>query len=311
MPRAEFYDLERLFTLRAALESAQGDPNPKALCTSSIDLTNLKRVGIFSGSFNPPTIAHLELARCAKESFNLDRMFFTLSAVTVDKERIEGLMLEDRLLLLELLAAELDWAAVAIVNRGLYFEQARAFRSLLGKSARISFVAGMDKLIQIFDARYYQDREAALRTLLTEAQLLIAMRGNLGMHELETVLNRTENEPYRDRVFPLALAPEVKKVSSSALRRAIIDGQDCRENVPEVVAEFIAETQAYRAVYDLRSGLIERLYAVREWAEGRVDFQKLLDKVQENDNQVSELRKLLQSLHVSNEQFKEFISTLK
>lgn len=310
MPRAEFYDLERLFTLRVALESAQGDPNPKALCTSSIDLTNLKRVGIFSGSFNPPTIAHLELARCAKESFNLDRMFFTLSAVTVDKERIEGLMLEDRLLLLELLAAELDWAAVAIVNRGLYFEQARAFRSLLGKNARISFVAGMDKLIQIFDARYYQDREAALRTLLTEAQLLIAMRGDLGMRELEQVLNRTENEPYRDRVFPLALAPEVKEISSSALRQEITESRDFRGHVPHVVAEFIAETKAYLPAYDLRSKLIGRLFAAREWPEGRIDFRKLVEKAQENDHEGSRLRKLLESSDTSNEEFKELISAL-
>ena len=311
MPRPEFYDLKRLFRLRDTLESLKRDPNPKAMCASLVDVSGLKRVGIFSGSFNPPTIAHLELARRAKESFNLDRVFFALSLVTIDKERIEGLMLEDRLLLLELLAAELDWAAVGVVNRGLYFEQAGAFRSLLSKSARISFVAGMDKLIQIFDARYYEDREAALRTLLTEAQLLVAMRGDLGIRELQQVLSRIENEPYRDRVFPLALAPEMKEISSSALRRAITGGEDFRESVPHVVAEFIAESQAYLPAYDLRCRLLNWLYGLREWAEGSVDFLKLVEQAQEKSDKGSQLRQLLQSSAASNDQFKELLSDLK
>ncbi|MGH7845792.1 MAG: nicotinate-nicotinamide nucleotide adenylyltransferase [Candidatus Binatia bacterium] len=309
MTRPEFYDLKRLFRLRDALESLKKEFNPKTVCSRLVDASDFERVGILSGSFNPPTIAHLELARSAKESFNLDRVFFTLGLVTVDKERIEGPMLEDRLLLLELLAAGLDWAAVAIVNRGLYFEQARAFRSLLGKSARISFVAGMDKLIQIFDARYYQDREAALQTLLTESQLVVAMRGNLGMSDLEQILNRTENEPYRDRVFPLVLPREVKEISSSALRREITAGRDFQGHVPHVVAEFIAETKAYLPAYDLRLKLIDRLFALREWAEGRVDFRKLAEKAQENDHEGSRLRKLLGS-SASNEEFKELISAL-
>lgn len=305
MARAEFYDLERLFTLRAALESVQDHRTPKALCTNSIDLSSLKRVGILSGSFNPPTIAHLELARFAQESFNLDRVFFTLSPVTVDKERIEGLMLEDRLLLLELIASVLGWAGVAVVNRGLYFEQARAFRSLLGKSARISFIAGMDKLIQILDPRYYQDREAALRALLTEAQLLIAMRGNLDMSDLEKILNRPENEPYRDRVFPFILPPEVREVSSSALRRGITEGRGFQPKVAKVVADFIAETESYLPPYDARCKIFDRLYALRQSTQEPFDFAELVKTAQEQSEKGALLRRLLESPDASLDGFKK------
>jgi nicotinamide-nucleotide adenylyltransferase len=307
-PREKFYDLGRLFALREALDDLRPDGPPKAVCVAPADRGSVKRAGILSGSFNPPTIAHLELARRAKESFSLDRIFFTLSPVTVDKERIEGLMLEDRLLLLELLADELGWAGVAIVNRGLYFEQAQAFRSMLGKSARISVVAGMDKLIQIFDPRYYQDREASLRTLLTEAQLLVAMRANLGMNDLEQILNRPENQAYRDRVFAFALPPDMTEISSSSLRHAVAEAQGLTGRVPKLVAQFITEAKAYRDSYELRAKLLDRLYGIRESAEGGVDFLKLAEAA---NGEGSALRKFLLSPHMTNEEFKQLIFVLK
>ncbi|HWP58008.1 MAG TPA: hypothetical protein VNL14_08990 [Candidatus Acidoferrales bacterium] len=257
MARPEFDDFGRLSGFRAALAAIEREAVPKARVLTNVDPRGFRRVGVLPGAFNPPTIAHVELARCAKQSFNLERIFFTLSAVIVDKERLEGLLFEDRLLLLERIADELDGAGVAIVNRGLYFEQAVAFRNLLGKDARLSFVCGMDKLVQIFDPRYYADRESALGTLLTEAQLLVAMRGDLGVSDLEAILRRPENEPYRDRVFPLTLPAGVRELSSTALRRNIVEGRDIESYVPGVVAEFIAATHAYRPGYDARVKLIE------------------------------------------------------
>ena len=54
--------------------------------------------------------------------------------------RGRDLILEDRLMLLSLLAQDLGWASVAVVNRRLYFEQARVFRSLLGKKRAFPFI---------------------------------------------------------------------------------------------------------------------------------------------------------------------------
>ena len=262
--RVAFYDLARLFSLRDALEGLRVEAPPRAVSIEAGGLDSARRVGILSGSFNPPTIAHIELARRAKELFGLDMSFFTLSRVTVDKEKIEGLILEDRLLLLSLIAKNLGWAGVAVANRGLYYEQARAFRSLLGNSARISFIVGLDKLFQIFDVHYYQDREAALRVLLTEAQLLVATRGALGMDDVEQLLSRRENEPYRDRVFPFTLPDGMKEISSSSVRSRVAAGEGFEEDVPEVAAAFIAETGAYLPRYQLRARLFDRLYKTRD-----------------------------------------------
>jgi nicotinic acid mononucleotide adenylyltransferase len=289
-----FYDLKRLFKFRELLSGLDPDKPPQASLIGPLPPPQA-RIGILAGSFNPPTIGHLGLASTAKESFNLDRVVFTLSRVTVDKEQAEGLVLEDRLLLMSLLAAQVEWASVAVVNRGLYFEQARAFRSLLGNRARISFIVGMDKLIQIFDPHYYQDRDAALRVLLTEAQLLVATRGDLGMSDLEALLSRSENEPYRDRVFPLSLPNELKGVSSSALRAAVVNGEAARGEVPEIVEQFLVDTKAYLSPYEVRSELLRRLYEMREWAEEKVDFSKLVASVQEQTETGRKLRSLLEA----------------
>ena len=34
----------------------------------------MKKIGFFGGSFNPPTSAHYEIVKCAKEKFYLDKV---------------------------------------------------------------------------------------------------------------------------------------------------------------------------------------------------------------------------------------------
>jgi len=284
LPRAAFYDLARLFAFRSALDGLRQEGLPRAVSVETPGAARTRRVGILPGSFNPPTIAHIELARHARELFGLDTIVFALSRITVDKEKIEGLILEDRLLLLYLIAQDLGGTAVAVVNQGLYYEQARAFRAFLGSNARISFIVGLDKLVQIFDARYYQDRETALGVLLTETQLLVAMRGALGIGDVEALLSRRENEPYRDRVFPFSLPDDMKGLSSTSVRGRVAAGESFHEDVPEVAAAFIAETGAYLPRYQLRARVFDRLYAAR--AE-TANFLDLLEQEELNYREAS------------------------
>ena len=151
------------------------------------------RVGILPGSFNPPTIAHMELAGAAQRRFDLDHVVFSLSSAIVDKERLEGLCREDRLLLLSLMAQQHPWAAVAVVNRGLYSEQVPAFRSAFGGGADLWFIVGMDKVLQIFDPKYYDDRDRALNALFAHARLIAANREDWGGEELRALLEEPRN----------------------------------------------------------------------------------------------------------------------
>src|SRR5262245_43904584 len=165
------YDLRRLFGLHEAIETLALSAPPTACILHPETTPVFRRIGLLCGSFNPLTLAHTELAERARDTYQLDCVFFTLAKMTVDKEQITGMGLVDRLLLLSLYAQRHDCAGVALVNRGLYFEQAQALRSLLGATVELNFIVGMDKLVQILDPRYYQDRDAALRQLFALSSL--------------------------------------------------------------------------------------------------------------------------------------------
>src|SRR5439155_24398494 len=147
---------------------------------------------------------------------------FLLSTLTIDKERPQGALLEDRLLVLELHARRTAGRAVGLTNRGLYVEQAELIRSELPHLDRLTFLVGFDKIVQIFDPRYYDQRDAALRRLFRLAGFAVAPRAGAGPAELAELLARPENRPFAGPVRPLALAREYAEVSSSAISARLV-----------------------------------------------------------------------------------------
>jgi nicotinic acid mononucleotide adenylyltransferase len=301
-----FYDLRRLFAIRTTLDSLElRAPPTTVFLYPPPGSVQLSRVGILCGSFNPFTQAHIVLAQLAREHFHLDQVFFTLAKVTVDKEQVSGMSLEDRLSLLSLFARKNKGLGVALVNRGLYFEQAQAFRSLLGESAEVSFVVGMDKVLQILDPRYYQDRDAALRMLFRLASLIAANRGEMEEAALSSLLAKPENHAYRPYIHFLLLPVEVRDLSASQLRATLAAGGQSGVEVPEEVAAFIAETRVYCPpqlidgeeveVYNLRIQLFNLLYAARAWAEKEADFVRLMAIALSPTNKGRTLRALLRN----------------
>jgi nicotinic acid mononucleotide adenylyltransferase len=229
------------------------------------------------------TLAHTELAKRAHEASRLDLVLFTLARVTVDKEQVTGLSLEDRLLLLSLYTQQRASTGVALVNRGLYFEQARAFRSAFGAQVELSFIVGMDKLLQILDPKYYHDREAALQQLFALTSLIVANRGAMAQGEFEQLLDRPENRAYRQHIQFCSLSESVADVSATTVREHLAAGRSVNDLVPEETAIFLAETQAFRpplhhggAVIDAyaeRLKLLMALYANRAQVERSIDLR--------------------------------------
>ncbi len=266
----------RLLAFREALERVAAADAPAAVLMRGREPARGGRVGVLPGSFNPLTAAHLELARAARRRFELDTVVFSISSVIVDKERVEGLCREDRLLLLSLVAQDDPGTAVAVVNRGLYSGQAPAFRACFGDDADLWFIVGMDKVLQIFDPRYYEDRDAALDKLFAHVRLIAANREAWDVEALRALLDRPDNAPYRDRVQPLALPPRLRHQSSSAVRRSVGGGEPTGDAVSRPVREFIEATGAYREPYELRLAALDMLYPVREWAAREVALDVLM-----------------------------------
>ncbi|HKS70365.1 MAG TPA: hypothetical protein VJQ45_08090 [Ktedonobacterales bacterium] len=183
-------------------------------------LATARAVGLFAGSFNPLTQAHVALADGARAAGQLDVIAWTLAVETVNKERVERATLPDRLAQLEAFrdgrVGRSD--AIVVANRGLYVDQARALHALMAPKARLAIVIGYDKVVQIFDPRYYADRDAALAALFDEADLLVAPRAGQGPRDLEALLARPENAPFAGAVHAMPLAPEFAAESSSQVR---------------------------------------------------------------------------------------------
>lgn len=269
----EIAHLNRLFALHDAVATLELGAPPTTRLVSPEGATVPRRVGILCGSFNPLTLAHAELAEGALAAFALDTVFFTLAKVTVDKEQVTGMSLEDRLLLLSFFADRHGQMGVALVNRGLYFEQAQAFRALLGKEVALYFLVGMDKLLQIFDPRYYQDRDAALEQLFAISSLIVANRGDMDGAQFVQLLKQPENRRFRAHVQFFTLSAAVANLSATALRDALAAGQPIDSRVPPETMAFLTETRAFAPprqrgtdqvdVYAERLAVLAKLYAER------------------------------------------------
>ena len=287
---AEFYDLSRLFLLRRTLWALKVHAPPQARLLGPLPLPPPEHLGVLCGSFNPPTLAHVGLADAAAAA-GLDQVVYAVAKVTVDKEIVTGIALEDRLLLLMACTAGRADRGVALVNRGLYVEQARAFRELVGGRTRLTFVIGMDKLFQILDPDYYVDREAALDELFSLASLMVANRGRQGRQVFAALLDRPANRAYRSHIHFLPLPESVAHLSSSGVREITGCSSGADVDVPPTVARFLAETRPYASAagshvpsgrteagnaYAVRLALLERLAEVQVWAETEVDFAALV-----------------------------------
>ena len=283
--QAAFGDLRRWLRLHDRLTGL--DPaGPPAVCALPAGWTAPARLGVLAGSFNPLTLAHTALARQALAHGGLDAVAFALSVRTVDKEQVTGAALEDRVLALELYAARRPGHAVLLLNRGLYVDQAAALRAAYPALRELAFVVGYDKVMQIFDPRYYDDRDAALSRLFELATLLVAPRSGRGRAELDALLARPENRPFAGAVRWLPLDDAYTRLSATAVRDGAA-GTERVEGVPPETRAFMRATDVYAPprrlhdgevvdIYGVRLALLRVLAGTRPWADRGADLGRLL-----------------------------------
>lgn len=200
---------------------------------------------VFPGSFNPPTNAHLALLqqahRFARRQSGHWQIYAALSKYSVNKETVERMTLLDRVALLDGILNERRMrVGILLLNKGLYVEQARGMRAAFPQVRRLFFLLGFDKIVQILDPRYYDERDVALRELFSLAHLLVAPRGADGESALVELLARPENRPFAQAIRPLPLAERYRGISSSQARQQM----DWRD-IPALARDFLWRTHPY------------------------------------------------------------------
>src|SRR6266568_6375798 len=178
---------------------------------------------VFTRSFNPPALAHLAMLKQARRyarGHEPVHLYAAMSKRTVDKESVERPLLLDRILLLQkLLHKHVPHSGIMLFNRGLYVEQAEAIHRSFSGVKRIFFLIGFDKIVQILDPHYYEDRDAALHDLFAPAELLVAPRGDEGELSLDELLQRPENQPFARYIHTLPFDPAYREISSTQVRQ--------------------------------------------------------------------------------------------
>jgi nicotinate (nicotinamide) nucleotide adenylyltransferase len=179
-----------------------------------------RRLGVFPGTFNPPTRAHLALARAGFAV--VDEVVFVLPRVLPHKGW-EGARFEDRLRLLETAIGEDSRFSIATSERGLFIEIARECREAYGAGAELYFLCGRDAAERVVNWDYGQT--GAILEQLREFQLLVAARK--GVYEPPSQM--------RGRIHALPMEQEYDELSASEVRGRISRGEPWEHLVPEAI----------------------------------------------------------------------------
>ena len=213
------------------------------------------KIIVFPASFNPPTFAHIALLKQAWQFARVHgpmHIYAALSTHITDKEGVERPLLLDRINLLEtVLRKHVRHTGIILFNRGLYVEQAEAVHSAFPQVSNLYFLIGFDKIVQIFDPRYYENRDLALHELFELADFLVAPRAGAGPEELSILLDRPENRQYAGHVHALPLSTAYRYISSTRIRQGLSAHE---QEVPTEVRRFIHETHAYEPPLELQDG---------------------------------------------------------
>jgi predicted RNA-binding protein with PIN domain len=170
---------------------------------------------VYPGSFDPLTIAHLEIAQAAARTADLDRVDLAISREPLGKEPQHQVPIEDRIAAIGRAAATRPWLGVVVTGARLITDIARGYDAV---------VMGADKWEQINDPAWYDDspdaRDAALALL---PRILVAPRegfdvGDVEVLDVDPSLASMSSTAAREGAHHL-IVPEVR-------RRLIVDGNN-------------------------------------------------------------------------------------
>ncbi|HEX2090576.1 MAG TPA: hypothetical protein VHI54_11730 [Actinomycetota bacterium] len=187
-------------------------------------------VALLSGSFDPMTVAHAAMAEAASRLVDLVLLVYSARTLPKEGSAPPALLTEgDRLQVLAGFCESHPKIAVGLCSHGLLAHQVAAARGRF-PTASLFLVVGSDKVLQLLDPKWYDDRDSALESLFGEAQMLYAERaGEEGL--TATALSRPENVRWRDRFIRLEVPANVASISSRSVRSLLAAGRDVADVV--------------------------------------------------------------------------------
>ena len=184
------------------------------------------RLGVFPGTFNPITVAHVALARAALS--RVDEVVYILPRVFPHKQYSHASFAQ-RLQLLCTAVGESEACSIAAAGGGLFVEIAAECRAAYGPETALTFLCGRDAAERIVGWDYGDP--GALAAMLRQFDLLVAARSG----------EYAPPSEFRHRIQALELAGEFDHVSATGVREKIARGEAWEHLVPPAARRLAGE----------------------------------------------------------------------
>ena len=192
----------------------------------------LKRIGIFGGTFNPPHLGHLIVAEHVRSLLSLDRVYFIPSYISPHKRKGEEVLASDRLTMVRLAVKTNKAFAcsdIEIKQKGTSYtyRTVESFHKTFPE-ARLILLIGADNFGE-FGSWKYPER------ICDKASLVVMSR---------PVEVKTVGTQFAD-VAKFVDVPAIE-ISATEIRSRIKKGKSIRYLIPENVYRYIMEHDIYR-----------------------------------------------------------------
>ena len=190
----------------------------------------MKKIGIYSGSFNPIHHGHVMLANYLVEFSDLDELWFVVTPQNPLKKKEDLLDDDERLKMVQLALGDDPRIHVSDIEMHLptpsYTINTLTSLSEQNPDVEFVFICGMDSLQNMKNWREYQK-------ILDNYELLVFPREGYDGGELVNYPSVT------------VLKTPILEISSTFIRQCVKDGRDVRHFMPEKAFAYMKEHQFY------------------------------------------------------------------
>lgn len=202
-------------------------------------IDNQLKIGFFGGTFDPPHLGHLALARKALEQMELDQVLWVLTPLSPIKRKTFA-TLEQRIKMVELIVSAENYFKLSRVDTDRnppYYsvDTAKLIRQQYQEPIELYFILGADSLKYL--PKWYHHKELIFDRL---DGIIVADRPGvtIDMNDLDSDVPGIQKRLNRINM------PKIN-ISSANIREAIAQGRDMSSMVTESVYELIQKEAIY------------------------------------------------------------------
>lgn len=282
----EFVQTDKQFSIVHIASGKKTTSTDAELVSAPPSLHEVRTLYVLDSSFNPPTKAHLTLARQAllnDKGNRPARMMFLLATVNADKKP-KPADFEDRLVMMSLMAhtvatefadqkVEVD---VAVTKKPFFMDKAACIdeAGIYGQAQQVH-LTGFDTIVRIFNPKYYPEDQKlkVLEPFLSKHRLRVCYRedGETSRADQEAYVEGVGDgsrakegmkKEWRKMIELVDDAETVKGYSSTESRKATVEGRmpALEGLLGQEIAEYVTSQKLYRDEQDVqKSGIKPRV----------------------------------------------------